>query len=101
MPDHILVTLGLIAGGFALFSGINWMLASRQVTSTARAGQALRTIALANLLFCIGLVIIMLVYRTELTWIGLVYFVLELAVVLLLVNKEWRVGLRALYATHA
>ena len=84
MPRDILYILSLIACVFALYSFIcyrftpvNWPL-------------FLRIIAIANLAYCV-LTISCIIYLFQLLTIwGLIYFLLECIVIVVLVSIEWR-----------
>ena len=96
MPAEVLGALAVIACGLAVFSIVSWNLSTRSLIGVARAGQLLRTVALANVLFCLGLAALLVVFSEVLTGWGYAYFALEIAAVLWLANVEWRVGVRSL-----
>lgn len=54
-----------------------------------------RIIAIANLFYCCVTIVVMILFFPQLTFIGLIYFVLELIVVACLVAVEFSFGVRS------
>ncbi len=82
MPVPILRILGAIAFVFAIysFSSAHW--------GGPKKALLLKGIAIANTLFCLASLILLVLYYPSLTKIGFGYFVLEIIVVMLLVRFE-------------
>ncbi len=82
MPTRVLYVLAGIALVFAVYSAFCYGLRKRAVY--------LKAIAVANLLYCCLTAGLVFYWHAHLTTLGLVYFVLEMAVILGLVVWEWR-----------
>ncbi len=99
MPPKVLYPLAAIAGVFALYSlSCHFFLTQKGAFAAQRLAskQALRGIAVANLLYCgltLGLVVY---YYPQLTVLGVAYFLLESFVVLNLVVVEPKASKHAL-----
>lgn len=85
IPSTILVAMSLIACGFAIFD----IVAYRFVQRTARA---LAVVAMLNLSYCVAVVIVCTMYAQQVTKLGLLYFAIEVPVVLLMVSWELTVA---------
>ena len=81
LPSTILVVMSLIACGFAIFDIVAYLFVQR----TARA---LAVVALLNLSYCVAVVIFCTMYAQQVTKLGLLYFAIEVPVVLLIVCWE-------------
>ncbi|MEQ8629558.1 hypothetical protein [Ekhidna sp.] len=84
MPVHILQVLAGVAVLFMLYSFSCYYI--NPVNAKAR----LRTIAIANLLYCVTTLILMGVYFDELTLLGFTYFILEILVITFLARFEFK-----------
>lgn len=84
MPVHILRVLAGVAVLFMLYSFSCYYI--NPVNAKAR----LRTIAIANLLYCVTTLILMGVYFDELTLLGFTYFILEILVITFLARFEFK-----------
>lgn len=84
MPRKVLYVLAVIALIYAAYSACCWFFA------TANLRFFLRIIAIANGVFCLLTVALLIVYRERLTGFGLAYFVAEICVILGLIYVEWR-----------
>ncbi|AMV32598.1 hypothetical protein VN12_10770 [Pirellula sp. SH-Sr6A] len=85
LPIGILTAMSLAALGFAI-----WDMVSLLGVIEARVG--LRVISGANLLYCFMAVVLLVIYRSDVTWEGVGYFGLEIAVILPLAVWEWIVA---------
>jgi hypothetical protein len=83
MPKDILFVLAGIAGCFAVYS-IGCRLFVRENWEPYLKG-----IATANVLYCLTTLGLVLYLYESLTWLGLAYFLGEIAVVLALVTAEY------------
>lgn len=88
MPREILYVLAAIAGGFAVYS----LLCHLRLTD--RWKPYLRAIAIANTLYCLVTLGLVVYLRASLTWLGIAYFIGEIAVVMTLVSVEMRTAKR-------
>ncbi|MDP3275724.1 MAG: hypothetical protein Q8Q09_11050 [Deltaproteobacteria bacterium] len=86
MPKHILLPLSVVAACFAVYS----------LTCRVRAAGApwLLGIAAANALYCVCTLSLVFWLRSSLTWLGVAYFVGEIAVISTLVIVELSVARR-------
>ncbi len=84
MPASILRVLGFVALLFAIYSF------SSAFFGGQKKALLLRGIAIANLLFCVVTSILIIYYFPQLTGLGLLYFVVEIMVVLVLVRYEFK-----------
>jgi hypothetical protein len=88
MPRQVLYGLAALAGLFAIYSFWNY----RWFKENWRP--YLRGIAIVNLLYC-GLTAALVIYfREELTKLGLLYFLLEMVVIIVLVMLEFKTTAR-------
>ena len=86
MPKSILIPLALVACGFSVYSLTCYF------TNIRNWQFLLRIIAVANLLYC-GVTMGFVVYYFELlTSFGLLYFLSELLIIVVLVMIEWKVA---------
>lgn len=82
MPERVLYILAAIALVFSAYSLINyWRFGGRWRVF-------MRGIALANLLYCIATIFLVILFREQLTGLGIAYFIIEAIVVLILVRLE-------------
>lgn len=84
MPQHILLLLSIPAGVFALYSGCCYLFVG------SRWRPLLRVISVANLLYCCVTAGLVIAFYSQLTALGVAYFVLEIGVVCTLVFIEQR-----------
>ena len=85
MPGHVLWVLLITACLFASYSLINYLLNNKKRSY-------LKIIAYANLLYSCFTIGAALYYRTELTTMGLMYFLSEAAIIMTLAVIELRVA---------
>ncbi|KAA3633635.1 MAG: hypothetical protein DWQ02_12830 [Bacteroidetes bacterium] len=85
MPARVLYILAGIAAGFALYSLTYYFL------NIKKWHAALRRIAIANLLYCLLTLTLVIIHFQELTVWGILYFALEILVIITLVYIEFRV----------
>ncbi|MBL8684987.1 MAG: hypothetical protein JNK05_37775 [Myxococcales bacterium] len=87
MPQRILLPLSAVASIFAAYS----------LTCRARGAGAgyLRAIALANTAYCLCTLALVVSLRGTLTWLGVAYFLGEIAIIAALVTVEILVARRA------
>ena len=84
MPENILYNLAVVPCFFALYSfGCYFFLKSNWA-------KYLRIIAICNLLYCIATVWLVYFYVEILTYLGLLYFIVELVIIFMLVRLELR-----------
>lgn len=83
MPRNILYPLAIAAGCFALYSG------SCYFFTDGKRPIYLGLIATANLAYCCVTTWLLLSLHEQLTPLGLIYFILEILVILLLVRVEF------------
>jgi hypothetical protein len=83
MPRNILFPLAIAAGCFALYSGTCYFL------SDGKRPLWLTIIATANLLYCCVTAWLLFQMNEQLTPLGLIYFILEILVILVLVRVEY------------
>ncbi len=84
MPAHVLRVLAGVALLFMIYSF------SCYYVNPVNAKARLRTIAIANLRYCVTTLILMGVYFDELTLLGLTYFMLEILVITFLARFEFK-----------
>jgi predicted membrane-bound spermidine synthase len=89
LPSRTLYLFGTIACCFALFDAL-------ALTNQRFAINALRIISLLNLTYCIGTLIICILHFQQVTVFGLVYFALEIPVVLTIAWWEWTVAKKSI-----
>lgn len=89
MPRHTLLLLAIVATGFCLYS-FTCRLALRKVWRPYLLG-----IALANTAYCLLTLSLLLVYASQISALGLVYFVGELCIIASLAGVEVRTALYA------
>ncbi len=85
MPARVLYILAGIAAGFALYSLTYYFL------NIKKWHAALRRIAIANLLYCLLTLALVIIHFQELTIWGIMYFILEILVIVILVYIEFSV----------
>ena len=78
LPSTILIAMSLIACGFAIFDIVAYRFVRRTVI-------ALAVVAMLNLSYCVAVVILCTMYAQQVTKLGLLYFAIEVPVVLLIV----------------
>ncbi|MBL7706722.1 MAG: hypothetical protein JNM21_14345 [Taibaiella sp.] len=86
MPPGVLRKLALIALLLCSYSGVCALLLKK------RRSSFIKGMAIANLLYCILTSVLLVIYYTELTILGIIYFVAELLVITLLVWLEYKVA---------
>ncbi|SNT28287.1 hypothetical protein SAMN05421640_3163 [Ekhidna lutea] len=84
MPEDILKVLAGIASLFFLYS------ISCFLVNPMNAETRLRTIAIANLLYCLATLILIIIYFDQLTLLGLSYFLLEIIIIVAIARLELR-----------
>lgn len=84
MPSHILYLLSVIAGFFAIFSFLSYLLVSEKQKTF------LQIIAIANLLYAVLSIILVFYFYNCLTGFGLFYFIAEILVIAFLAILEWK-----------
>lgn len=84
MPVSTLYLLAGIAACFAVYSGLGYLVTNMQKPIY------LRTIAVANLLYCLLTLTLVYVHREVITLWGVAYFVGEVAIVVFLATREWK-----------
>jgi ABC-type uncharacterized transport system permease subunit len=82
IPSRVVYVLAAIAAGFAVYSFTCYL------TRPRNWPKFLRMIAIANLSYCLLTLIVLFVYRFEVTALGIGYFVGEVAIVAGLVVFE-------------
>ena len=86
MPKDVLYVLAALAGIFSVYSLLCYMI------SIADRSPFLKVIAVVNLLYC-GLTLILVIYFfSQIKVLGMVYFLLEIAIVVTLAVIEWRLA---------
>ncbi|MEW7290649.1 hypothetical protein [Aquimarina sp. 2304DJ70-9] len=88
MPSKILYTLSIVALIYALYSISCYFLTIKNWKPY------LRGIAIANLMYCCLTIGLVVYFYHNLTGIGVLYFLLEVAVILILIGVELRVSSR-------
>lgn len=83
MPVGMLYYLLAAAFTFAFFSFICYC------TNPANPSLPLKIVAIANALYCLTTLLLMLVFYERLRIIGLAYFSVEIVVMTLLIGMEW------------
>lgn len=86
MPLRVLYLLALIPVGYAVYSFYCFFCLKEH------HAKYLRGIAYANLCYCFLTMGLMLYFFGELTWLGVVYFVLEMVAIVTLVVIELKVA---------
>lgn len=86
MPPHILRILGQAAVVLALYSWSHFFL------KHSRTKLRIRIIALCNLIYCLVSIIFLYSYRQEISILDTLYFLFEIAIVMLLAAIEWEVS---------
>lgn len=86
MPKTILTYLSAIAACFSIFSTSCFLLVQQNWISFIRG------ISCANLLYCILIMIFLIIYRHQLTIIGIIYFAVEIIIISGLVYIELNVA---------
>lgn len=88
MPVEVLRILASVACVFAMYSFTGRFILKGRVEAF------LKWIAIANLIYCLITAALILLFFTEITSLGIIYFSIELIVVILLALLELRVALR-------
>lgn len=88
MPVKVLHQLAAVAGIFAVYSFTTYMIVKENCKPY------LKVIAIANLLYCCLTVGLLVYFETELTTLGLIYFIGEVLVILALVIVELKTAYR-------
>jgi hypothetical protein len=86
MPRKVLYSLSLVACLFCIYSFACYFF------TPVRWQPWLKLIAIANLLYCCATVALVCWFYQRLTPLGLIYFLLEMAVILILVRFEWMIA---------
>lgn len=86
MPTFVLSYLALIGFIFCVYSMTCFFLLKRNWTPF------LRIISIGNLLYCVLTMVLVLIFLNYLTKLGLLYFTLEVAIILIMVYVETRVA---------
>jgi len=79
--------MALVAAGFVCFDTI-------AIALSLNVAIALGIIVVLNLSYCIAVLIVLWVYRRDVTELGFVYFCIEIAIVLPLAAWEWTISRR-------
>lgn len=87
MPPGILIALSSIAAIFCLYSGSCFVILKRKWSPY------LRVIMIANSLYCLLTVILLVVYYPVLTMLDMIYFVGEIFIIGILVFIEYQTAL--------
>ena len=87
LPTWLLYLMALVAAGLACFD-------IAAITLSLDVAIALGIIAVLNLSYCIAVLIVLWVYRRDVTELGFVYFCIEIAIVLPLAAWEWTISRR-------
>ena len=82
MPIPVLHKLALVACGFAVYS------LSCHFLLTAKWGKFLKPIIFANAAYCVASAILVVYHFEKLTIIGIVYFVIEILIIVALIYIE-------------
>ncbi|GLR18274.1 hypothetical protein [Portibacter lacus] len=84
MPRKVLIELAIPACFFAVYSLICYF-------SNLKNWQPyLKAIAIANILYCILTLTLMIIYSRSLTYLGYLYFIVEIIIVVGLARLEWK-----------
>ena len=86
MPTYILTYLSLIGLVFCVFSMTCFFLLKGNWTPF------LRLISVGNLIYCVLTMILVYIYFNDLTKLGVIYFLLEITIVVVIVYIELRVA---------
>ena len=89
MPIHAVNVLAAIAVGFAIYSVTCYL------TRPANWRLFLQFIAIANLLYCVLTLVLLFVYRLDVTALGIAYFIGEIVIVAGLAIYELIIARRA------
>ncbi|MEM7109332.1 MAG: hypothetical protein AAF519_13995 [Bacteroidota bacterium] len=84
-PPSVLYVLAAIAGSFAGYSFIGYLVSKDHNWKTL-----MRIISVANSLYCLATVIVLINLFAMLTWLGVAYFTGEIVIMLILVRQERR-----------
>jgi hypothetical protein len=87
LPKGLLIGMSVVAAGFACFDFFALFL--RWAPSTA-----LKTISFLNLSYCFGVVVICTLYSQSVTRWGLIYFGIEIPIVVSIACWEWWIATR-------
>lgn len=86
MPSQTLYILAAIAGVFSIYS----FFCSFRITNKWRT--FLKVIAFANLSYCLLTFSLLFYHQSELTTLGIVYFLIEIMVIVGLALFEWKIA---------
>ena len=86
MPKTILTYLSAIAACFAIFSTSCFLLVKQNRLPF------IRSISYANLLYCILILILLIMYCYQLTIMGIIYFIVEIIIISVLAYIELNVA---------
>ncbi len=85
MPVYVLNGLAIIAGCFAIYSFTSYIVPLKNWKPL------LWGIMILNLFYCCGTAFLLFDFQERLTDLGMLYFVLEIVIIFVLVNIEYRV----------
>ena len=85
MPEHILSYLSMIAFAYASYSLLNYFLKAKSWIIY------LKIIAIANLMYCILTITMVINFYQKLTALGLFYFVFEIIIIFSLAIIEYKI----------
>jgi hypothetical protein len=85
LPTGILSWMALVALGFAIWDMVS-------ILGFLKPRDGLRVISCCNLLYCLTVMALLVVFRSQITWGGWAYFGLEIAVIVPLAIWEWTVA---------
>ncbi|HAC91266.1 MAG TPA: hypothetical protein DCF63_11660 [Planctomycetaceae bacterium] len=88
LPTQSLIALAVAAGGLSITSMTGYLAAKD-------FGLLLRLVAVLNTSYCLVVIGLCAAYWSRLTFLGAIYFTLEVLIVLMLAAVEWRVGQNA------
>ncbi len=88
MPKNVLYSLAIVAGLFAIYSLGSYFFLKKNWSPF------LRGIAVANLLYCVATLGLVVYHFEKLTVLGVGYFLLEMVIIVVLVVVELRVSSR-------
>ncbi|WP_235297551.1 hypothetical protein [Portibacter marinus] len=86
MPIHVLRLLAVAGLMFAVYSF------TCHFSKLKYPSSYLKIIALLNLSYCLVTLIMIVIHKASLTYIGYTYFIIEIIIVLILINIEWKMS---------
>lgn len=86
MSENVLILLAIIA---LIFAGYSFGNAFRMQKNWKKY---LKVIATANLLYCILTFCLVVYFSSHLSALGLIYFILEILIIIFLVKLEWEIS---------